>query len=127
MTYAQKLKHPKWQQKRLKILERDRWTCQLCGDINKTLHVHHLKYTAEPYNEPDEKLITYCEICHGVVSKFKDKTVYSISTREFDWGFAYIAKTDKNFLLGNFSDGNVTLLMEICSDSIDWVVSNLKP
>ena len=63
--YRKLLKHPKWQQKRLKIFERDGWRCQKCRAKNKELHIHHLKYTTKkPWKEKDENLITWCVDCH---------------------------------------------------------------
>lgn len=65
--YAQKLKDPRWQKKRLQILERDEWTCQECGDAETTLHVHHKRYgDGEPWEAPDAWLVTLCEDCHAV-------------------------------------------------------------
>ena len=32
MNYSEQLKSPKWQKKRLEIMQRDKFTCQLCGD-----------------------------------------------------------------------------------------------
>lgn len=66
MTYSEKLKDPRWQRKRLEILNRDDFTCQHCHDRTKTLHVHHLdyEYGKEPWDYPDEYLITLCEVCH---------------------------------------------------------------
>ena len=42
-NYAKYLLHPKWQEKRLKIMGRDRFKCVFCAD-NSTLHVHHTYY-----------------------------------------------------------------------------------
>ncbi len=66
MTYAEKLKDPRWQKKRLKILERDNFTCQGCGNTKKTLHVHHMKYDKEPWLIDDESLTTLCDSCHEI-------------------------------------------------------------
>jgi hypothetical protein len=65
-TYSEKLKDPRWQKKRLEILQRDNWTCQLCGATTITLHIHHRKYIKgkEPWEYPDHLLVTLCEICH---------------------------------------------------------------
>ena len=65
-SYAEKLKDPRWQKKRLEILERDKWTCKFCGDAEETLHVHHLFYMPkiEPWDIPDGFLLTLCESCH---------------------------------------------------------------
>lgn len=68
MTYSEKLKHPKWQKRRLEILNRDAFTCRHCGDTEKTLHVHHLNYVkgGEPWDAPDGALLTLCADCHAV-------------------------------------------------------------
>ena len=66
MNYAEKLKDPRWQKKRLQILERDSWTCQTCQDNTSTLHVHHFYYRKgiQPWEYSDQALITVCEHCH---------------------------------------------------------------
>lgn len=64
MTYAEKLKDPRWQKKRLEILQRDRWICKSCYDSTTTLHVHHTKYSKEPWDADNKHLITLCERCH---------------------------------------------------------------
>ena len=66
MTYSEKLKDPRWQKKRLRILERDNWTCRRCLSADKTLHVHHRYYIkgANPWEYHDEVLRTLCEDCH---------------------------------------------------------------
>lgn len=46
MKYIEKLRDPRWQKKRLQILERDGFACQSCYDTETTLHVHHCTYTA---------------------------------------------------------------------------------
>lgn len=63
-TYSGKLKDPRWQKKRLEILERDNWECQICGDNESTLIVHHYKYSGEPWEVEDKYLKTLCEDCH---------------------------------------------------------------
>ena len=66
MTYSEKLKDPRWQRKRLEILQRDDFTCQKCKDKESTLHVHHRIYLKgnDPWDYPDELLVTLCENCH---------------------------------------------------------------
>jgi len=64
MTYSEKLKDPRWQKKRLEILQRDEFMCQLCQDTESTLVVHHYKYSGEPWEAEDIHLITLCESCH---------------------------------------------------------------
>jgi hypothetical protein len=65
-AYSKKLKDPRWQKKRLQILERDNWKCRHCYDAESTLHVHHLLYApnAEPWDYDPMFLLTLCETCH---------------------------------------------------------------
>lgn len=79
MTYAEKLKDPRWQKKRLKILEYARWRCQICGSKSKTLHVHHSYYVRgkEPWKYPDGSLIAACKPCHDKIHPEKRKSPLS--------------------------------------------------
>ena len=65
-SYKQLLKHPKWQEKRLRIFERDGFRCRHCGDTETCLHIHHKVYIKglKPWEYGDEDLITLCEACH---------------------------------------------------------------
>lgn len=67
MTYAEKLLDPRWQKKRLEILNRESFTCQLCGDTETTLHIHHEKYHANPWDTDNSLLKCYCKHCHSVI------------------------------------------------------------
>jgi 5-methylcytosine-specific restriction endonuclease McrA len=76
MTYSQKLKDPRWQKKRLQILERDLWKCQECGSGTKSLQVHHVVYRRlDPWDYPDYLYQTLCEDCHEIRQQLTDKIV----------------------------------------------------
>lgn len=78
-NYLELLKDPRWQKKRLEILQRDDWFCQACRDSESTLHVHHLKYTsAFPWETPDHLLITLCESCHANEEAMKGYDYYEL-------------------------------------------------
>lgn len=64
--YLEKLRDPRWQKLRLKVLERDEWCCQRCFDSTSTLHVHHRNYVPgqDPWDSPSDSLVTLCESCH---------------------------------------------------------------
>lgn len=87
--YSEKLKDPRWQKKRLKILERDDWKCQTCGDPKETLHVHHLYYEKDrdPWDYPDESLITLCADCHAEEGEgrygVQDSLIYALRIRGY--------------------------------------------
>ena len=57
-----------WQRKKNKILERDNYTCQICGDTESAMQVHHISYkhcNGKAYNALDNELITLCPTCHS--------------------------------------------------------------
>lgn len=68
MTYSERLKNPKWQRKRLEIMERDGFACVKCGNKKETLNVHHVRYkrNTDPWDYSNINLITLCVSCHGV-------------------------------------------------------------
>jgi hypothetical protein len=74
-TYSEKLRDPRWQKKRLKILERDHWTCVYCASSDKTLDVHHSVYGrgVDPWDANDYFLITTCTDCHKQVELASEK------------------------------------------------------
>lgn len=65
-SYAAKLRDPRWQKKRLEVLERAGWACEMCGDHETTLHVHHKQYLKgrEPWEYDADQLAALCEFCH---------------------------------------------------------------
>tara|TARA_R110000868_G_scaffold6290_1_gene35899 strand:+ start:151 stop:774 length:624 start_codon:yes stop_codon:yes gene_type:complete len=76
-TYSEKLKDPRWQKKRLETLNRDKFTCMLCGDKETELHINHKKYTKEPWDAPSNDLETLCKHCHIIHHSTKEK-VYEV-------------------------------------------------
>jgi hypothetical protein len=130
MEYSEKLKNPKWQRKRLEILNRDNFKCCLCDGEEVELHVHHLKYTNEPHNAPNKDLETLCKYCHNLKKFFKisDYGVFLKSKVTMD---GLIAINDKDeihiFSIDNdsprleisFSSNSDTLhsLIEFCNNN----------
>lgn len=67
--YKSQYIHPKWQKKRLQIMERDSFRCQLCHSEEKTLCVHHRYYIDDRnvWDYTHHCYITLCEQCHGII------------------------------------------------------------
>lgn len=67
-NYSEKLRDPRWQKKRLEVLNRDEFRCVHCGNDKKELHVHHLTYFgfSNPWDAEECYLITLCSDCHEV-------------------------------------------------------------
>jgi 5-methylcytosine-specific restriction endonuclease McrA len=70
-SYSNQIKHPKWQKLRLKIFERDNFTCSCCSSKEKQLQVHHLYYLPNTliWNYDEEALVTVCYKCHEILTK----------------------------------------------------------
>ncbi len=73
MNYIEKLKDPRWQRKRLEVMERDNFGCQMCGANTKTLHIHHGYYERglEPWDYDSDTLHTLCKDCHEIAENYK--------------------------------------------------------
>lgn len=89
MTYAEKLKDPRWQKKRLEILQRDGFSCQFCGDTETELHVHHKEYSGEPWEADNDNLQTLCKHCHSCVEQMKDFVSKPIGALKEPYGDKY--------------------------------------
>ena len=66
MTYQEQLKSPKWQKKRLQVLEYYNYECQLCHNDEKELHVHHLIYRDNHllWDYDITEYAVLCKSCH---------------------------------------------------------------
>jgi 5-methylcytosine-specific restriction endonuclease McrA len=66
--YQSLLADPRWQRRRLEVLERAGWRCTRCHNENKQLHVHHRQYIygRMPWEYSDDELVVLCDDCHGL-------------------------------------------------------------
>ena len=122
MKYSDKLKDPRWQKKRLEILEERKWLCESCGDGKKTLHVHHkyYDYDKDPWDYQSQAYSVLCEECHED-EHFSKKRVE-------DQLIKCMRKHFLNDEIVSISSGFDCLVnysrKEIISGVIAWVISN---
>lgn len=65
-TYKELLEDPRWQKKRLEILQRDGWACTECGDSTERLEIHHHFYDGRaPWQYSGSEVTTLCRTCHA--------------------------------------------------------------
>lgn len=126
-TYSELLKDPRWQKKRLKILDRDGFECKNCGDTTKTLHVHHRRYIngRNPWEYEDSNLVTLCCDCHKIEGDVYDDELHD-----------FVAVIQESFLskeLHILTEGFVSLRSNHSHETIakiirhifsDWVLFN---
>ena len=67
---------PRWQKKRLEVLQRDEWKCVACEDSQSTLHVHHFYYEGELWDVDAQFMQTLCESCHVAFGKHPKGGLY---------------------------------------------------
>lgn len=124
-SYSEKLKDPRWQKKRLEILNRDEWACCICGESENTLHVHHKSYVKgkDPWDYDDDNFETLCEFCHDHEhSKYKDY-IELIETALKTRGF----HADDALELGEtllLKMGNAPYPPEVIMTAICWSISS---
>ncbi|GAC1385849.1 MAG: hypothetical protein NVSMB45_15070 [Ginsengibacter sp.] len=98
-NYSEKLKDPRWQKKRLEILNRDEFKCTLCGDDKTTLQVHHKKYNGEPWEVDSEDLITVCEDCHFFIEMYKTSPVKILKFNTENFVSIQAFDSDRNIII----------------------------
>ena len=81
--YSDLLHTAEWRNKRERILKRDNYRCVYCGRRHVKLHVHHKYYSAypngalvDPWNYPDDALITLCAYHHQRIHALRKIKVY---------------------------------------------------
>jgi hypothetical protein len=64
-SYLQKLRDPRWREKRLEILERAEYSCENCQSEER-LCVHHnqYEYGLDPWDYDSDYLVCLCRDCH---------------------------------------------------------------
>lgn len=80
-NYFEKLKDPRWQKKRLEVLDKAGWRCESCGDTSNTLHVHHKQYFKgrEPWEYEAGQLSVLCKTCHSDSHDEEDRLLLAAS------------------------------------------------
>jgi hypothetical protein len=122
-AYSEKLKDPRWQRKRLEILERDKWCCQRCFDSTSTLHVHHLRYIpgCEPWSYPQELYLTLCEECHSYEFEMMPSSIDSLIEQIKHQGFL---ADDIRVLASAFNGLNILHSTDVTAAIIEYVFRN---
>lgn len=91
MKYGEQLLDPRWQRKRLEVLNRAGFKCEECGDITTTLHVHHRYYVSHrmAWEYPDFCFQCLCKNCHEDIKLAADhlRSFDSASNMFSEWEF----------------------------------------
>lgn len=79
-------KDPRWQRKRLEIMQREDFACERCGSKEETLNVHHAFYRKgkKPWEYESSILHCLCESCHNEAHAEKERAMYVLSMMDAD-------------------------------------------
>lgn len=88
-AFFAKYKDPRWQKRRLEVMQANCFTCEICGDDEKTLNVHHKYYIAgnDPWDYNDRALSVCCEDCHK--DEHADKETFELILKELKHHFTF--------------------------------------
>lgn len=117
MTYQELLKDPRWQRKRLEIMERADFACEKCHDKTTTLNVHHERYVRgrAPWEYENDELHCLCERCHAQEHGLPTEAPRREADRQNDPGLAewsaYIEDVDHRIIAASDA-GRDALLQE---------------
>jgi hypothetical protein len=85
-SYRELLLDPRWQRKRLEVLERDDWQCVSCGRRNANLQIDHKRYERgkPPWDIDSKHLQTLCEKCHSKITELRRKCMEAANNLGLD-------------------------------------------
>jgi len=84
MTYQDQIKSPKWQKKRLEVLNERRFACEECRGKYTQLHVHHSYYKKgkKIWEYENYELRCLCEDCHKECHRINDEILHALGMLE---------------------------------------------
>ena len=93
LTYAEQIKRPEWQRKRLERLKISSFCCECCNNSEEELNVHHLLYKkgAMIWEYDNADLAVLCSTCHLKTHEIEDSLKAEIT---------YLSYQNKLRLLG---------------------------
>lgn len=131
MTYAETLKDPRWQRKRLEMLQSANFECNCCGANDKTLHVHHRQYFKGRmvWDYGSNELDVLCEDCHKEEHAYLDGLKTLLSEVGAHEAFALLAGFHHHsdwVDADNISDGRDSNPLVYAAGFIAWMVQHLS-
>lgn len=137
ITYAEKLLDPRWQKKRLQVLQRENFTCQLCKDTKTTLHIHHIYYadSGNPWDVDHTVLMCLCKHCHSVfeLTKSKDYFYFYIKKEQvskLEWRlYYYYLDENSEYLFDvyayNEKTGKSSFIITLNEDKLSFMLNQI--
>ena len=133
-SYSEKLKSPKWQKKRLEIMNLRGFKCDKCGNEDEQLNVHHRFYIKgrEPWEYDNDVFQVLCNKCHKIEHEKKDMVIevipekYDLLISVINEDYSDVDISNLTYFLDNVkNEEDIPDIMSLLSDSIDhgWFIS----
>lgn len=91
-----------WASRREAILNRDSYTCQICGKKYTRLEVHHVIFRSQGGTNDENNLITLCEDCHAGIHS--EKNVLNKKPKKMNFKYATHMSIIRSQLLKVYPD-----------------------
>jgi hypothetical protein len=107
VDFFAKYKDPRWQKKRLEVMQNANFKCESCGDDGKTLNVHHKSYKKnhDPWEYECYELECLCEDCHREKHEVKERLTSALHDFKTDYNFTHTEEELIGYLEGKMADG----------------------
>ena len=117
-TYYEKLKDPRWQKKRLEVMQIKDFCCEICGESEKPLNVHHKEYfkNKEPWDYSFLQLAVLCEDCHKIEHENIDLLKTVVSLLDLD---GPLCRTEIAFIVGGIHGIEYELLRDLYGQDLE--------
>jgi hypothetical protein len=127
MTYADKLRDPRWQRKRLEILNLHNFSCQDCGDSTSELHIHHVYYARgkDPWDYKTDHLKCLCSKCHDEHESVKNyfAVVFGVSDLKNQKEFIAHLKSFPNLFSDQYESATIR---KCCNQAVEFINSCIR-
>lgn len=129
ISYKDQLRKPEWQKKRLGIMQRDNFTCQICLDTEETLQVHHKSYDKgkKAWEYGNDRLITLCETCHSELTEHlkrsTEDTFALLKVKDEDGGKLVFVYTD-GFLICRHNGSTIFITERASMKLVQFLINN---
>lgn len=110
--YWELLRDPRWQRRRLEVMELANFACAQCEATDKTLNVHHRIYrkNADPWDYELNELQCLCEDCHEHEHAIRKRIAESMA--QMDFADLMVLAGYARGVVNRFDDGEVIQVVD---------------
>lgn len=117
-SYRSQYLDPRWQKKRLEVMQERHFTCEICYAKDQTLNVHHKQYISnkDVWDYENCQLSVICQDCHKQLHEQPDFINEVISRIPQEPGF----RSDAAFILAGYFGMDVNNLIKSSNDKLAY-------